>query len=534
MTAMRAALVVLIASWLALVPASAEAVGTPGCGKATPTSWNQTETWIWRKLCAGEVANLNTDPQFGARPVMSDVASWSARRTVRASFLEAVVTSRTLAAVLDSQRIIIRGARYTEPVSLPEVHVTISIYLTQSRFEKTVDLTGAAFDKSLWFTDSYFADTIRGDSLTVEGGLHLERAHVETLDLTYASIGKHVALSDATISTHLLMGGATVGGNVALTNENAGSFQATDLSYARIGGSLLAMGGRFGGAPDLRSAQIGENLFATGAHLPNGLVLSQANVVGFVQLSKAELEMVRAHGTTIGGTLILADSLESPRWEKDGYLDLRGATVGSIDDNETAWPPFVLLGGFRYELTPGDQVTVDRGSGGTEFARQTVGWYKDWLARDPSHPRSSYQQLEASLRSLGRNGDADKIAIFGKDQECQFSTCKSRFALSTLYRYTVGYGYEPQRAIYWALPFIGFGWILAAARLPASPTAPSALILSIQRFIPFLSFGDAYNKVDTTSADVDPWVRRYFYLHAIVGYVLAAFLVAALSQLTNV
>jgi hypothetical protein len=243
---------------------------------------------------------------------------------------------------------------------------------------------------------------------------------------------------------------------------------------------------------------------------------------------------MRAYGTTIGGAFILASGPKSTRWAEGGYLDLRGAKVGSIDDSETAWPTVLFLGGFRYELTPGDQVTVNHGPRGAEFARQTIAWYKDWLARDPSHPRSAYQQLEAGLRSLGRNGDADRIAILGRDQECQFSTCKKRYALSTLYRYTVGYGYEPQQAIYWALPFIGLGWILAARMLPASTSAPSALILSIQRFIPFLSFGDAYNKVDTTSAAVAPWVRRYFYVHAIVGYVLAAFLVAALSQLTNV
>jgi hypothetical protein len=48
------------------------------------------------------------------------------------------------------------------------------------------------------------------------------------------------------------------------------------------------------------------------------------------------------------------------------------------------------------------------------------------------------------------------------------------------------------------------------------------------------TFGDAYNKVDTTSSAVPTWVRRYFYLHTVVGYVLAAFLLAALSQLTSV
>jgi hypothetical protein len=119
------------------------------------------------------------------------------------------------------------------------------------------------------------------------------------------------------------------------------------------------------------------------------------------------------------------------------------------------------------------------------------------------------------------------------DEESRQASIDRR-ALALLYKATVGYGYRPQRAIYAAALFIVLGAVVARKLPGGKPEAPSKLMLSIQRFTPFLSFGDAYNKVDTTSSAVPTWVRRYFYLHTVVGYVLAAFLLAALSQLTSV
>jgi hypothetical protein len=48
-----------------------------------------------------------------------------------------------------------------------------------------------------------------------------------------------------------------------------------------------------------------------------------------------------------------------------------------------------------------------------------------------------------------------------------------------------------------------------------------------------INFGEGYKKVDVTSADVPTLVRRYFYLHVALGYILAAFLVTALARITT-
>jgi hypothetical protein len=101
------------------------------------------------------------------------------------------------------------------------------------------------------------------------------------------------------------------------------------------------------------------------------------------------------------------------------------------------------------------------------------------------------------------------------------------------HKWTVGYGYRPERTISWTLAFILIGGIVANW-LPQSVTRniSSRFILSAQQLIPLINFGKTYADADVTSPEVRPWVRRYFYFHSFMGYVLAGLLVAALARIT--
>jgi uncharacterized membrane protein YraQ (UPF0718 family) len=102
-----------------------------------------------------------------------------------------------------------------------------------------------------------------------------------------------------------------------------------------------------------------------------------------------------------------------------------------------------------------------------------------------------------------------------------------------LHRWTVGYGYRPERIIPWVLALVLMGGIVANW-LPQSVTmhVSSRFILSAQHLIPLINFGKTYADADVTSPEVRPWVRRYFYFHSFMGYVLAGLLVAALARIT--
>jgi hypothetical protein len=109
-----------------------------------------------------------------------------------------------------------------------------------------------------------------------------------------------------------------------------------------------------------------------------------------------------------------------------------------------------------------------------------------------------------------------------------------RKVLGFFHHYIVGYGYHPEWSIFWITSLIAIG-AFVARRLPEPirDGVPSLLVLSAQRLIPLIDFGKTYSDVEVTGKDVPAGVRRYFYVHAVLGYVLAAFIIAAIARITT-
>lgn len=521
----RAAITGLLAiSFVVLSGRLAHATTMQDCLSASRGAWTPTETWIWRSLCEDSVADLNESSRFGRRPTMADPGTWNPRRTVSAAFLESILSDASLTDLLGDRPIFIRGVRIPDPVDVAAANPKESIYLYDDRFEGVVTLTDAVFEKSLGFSGSFFAQDVEGSGLDVGGYAYFDDVDFASVNLLRANIGDSLNANGARVDGTFGLSKGTIGDDVALEKS---SFRDADLSFAKIGGNFVADGARVTRGLRLDSTEI-HSVFLGDADLRN-FDISVSNISGFLDLTGARVNgHVQASAATVSGSLTLSDGTSRTKWSRKSVLDVRGASVGDIEDDPAAWPRKLLLGGFRYTLISGDHPREE-----AVFADQPVEWYGDWLHRDPTYSRSAYRQLESSLRGLGRNRDADRIAMASKDEESRQASLDRR-ALALLYKATVGYGYQPQRAIYAAALFILLGTVVARKLPGEHADAPSKLMLSVQRFTPFLSFGDAYNKVDTTSSAVPGWVRRYFYIHTVVGYVLAAFLVAALSQLTSV
>jgi len=513
----------LTISFVVIPGCLAHAATTQECLSAVRGEWSPTETWIWRGLCTGSQADLNESARFGPRPTMADRGTWNARRTVSAAFLESVISDSALTGLLGDQPIFLLGMRIPDHVDLAAANPKISIYLYDDRFEDAVTLADAVFEKNLGLSGSFFAKSIEGSGLDIGGYAYLDNTEFGSIDLMSAKVGDSLQGDGMRVHGAFGLSSASIGSDLSLSKSN---FRNADLSFAKIGRNIVADGSHFTRGLQIDSTEA-HNVFLDDADLRN-VDISLSTFSGFFDLSGSHVNGdVQASAAVISGSLMLAVGNSRTRWSRNSLLDLRGTSVGDIEDDPAAWPPHLLLGGFRYSVLAGDQRE------NAVFADQPVKWYEDWLHRDPTFSRATYLQLENTLRGLGRDNDADRIAMASRDEESSESSLDGR-ALAVLYKATVGYGYQPQRAIYAAVLFIIIG-ALVARKLPGDkPEAPSKVMLSIQRFTPFLSFGDAYNKVDTTSSAVPTWVRRYFYLHTVVGYVLAAFLLAALSQLTSV
>jgi hypothetical protein len=254
------------------------------------------------------------------------------------------------------------------------------------------------------------------------------------------------------------------------------------------------------------------------ANIRKLLDLSESSFGGDVSLTKAGIK----------GALMLSGRGHSPQWDEAAVLDLQGASVEEIYDDDGAWPRRLLLSGFVF------QQRSRPGSSGGQFLDRSVAWYSEWLGKDPRFSSQPYVQLENLLRAAGRTSAANAIRMQRYARECQTKPLCETFG--PIYRYSVGYGHEAWRALYWIALLIGLGFVVAR-RIPKKTLddagISSPLILSAQRLLPLISFGEAYAHFDVTNTKMPKLVRRYFYLHAILGYILAFALATTLAGLIS-
>jgi hypothetical protein len=253
---------------------------------------------------------------------------------------------------------------------------------------------------------------------------------------------------------------------------------------------------------DLGDAKLGGPIWLTGSAFSGNLSLS---------------------GSRIDGVLVLADGRYTTWYGEDQLIDLTGATVRGLEDNPNGWPPRVFLSGFVMEKTR------QYGFNQPSFIDRDGDWYVDWLERDRFSP-ASYAQLENLLRSAGRTSAANEIGmarVAGEDSQ----SGGLRAMMSPLSLLTIGY--HPEWISLWALGVIFIGAFIACW-LPNDVTGRKhPFIFSASRLVPILSLGKEYESVDMTRADVKRWVRHYFLVHSIIGWVLAAILVAAITVITS-
>jgi hypothetical protein len=99
----------------------------------------------------------------------------------------------------------------------------------------------------------------------------------------------------------------------------------------------------------------------------------------------------------------------------------------------------------------------------------------------------------------------------------------------TALKWVIGYGYYPQRSIYWAIGLVIMGAIVLRVSGEGPRNGmPFGLAYSFDTLLPIIKLHDRRYQIDLKT-----WARYYFYGHKIMGFVLASFLIAGLSGLTK-
>jgi hypothetical protein len=271
----------------------------------------------------------------------------------------------------------------------------------------------------------------------------------------------------------------------------------------------------------------------------------------------------------------LPDNADTP------HLVLRNARVGSVIDSDDAWPRYVDFQGFVYEHPPGPD-----GAHATAGTGRGVEAWKRWLRREIDPGAQPYAQLATVLAAEGYRDMANDVLFAGREQEleqmwhhakCDAFTTALRYAFITGSIDTASArppSFEPDdspkalvpwntaQCAGWTLYFgmdhiFGFGigyytfrvlisvivvWIVGVLVLVSGDKTRARgpawwIAASLDRMLPIVELDESFGKYlsfDNKETDrPNQFQIGYFWVHALLGWVLGLLLVAAISGITQ-
>lgn len=512
----------------------------------------------------------------------ANASQWGPQREIRASLIRWMSVDPDAIKQIDPQGIRVLGAKIVGSLDLSQVRVPFTISLRNCAIPEAMEL-GSAEIPSLYLQGSY-TGSIHAILLNVPRGLSLEDVHLTGIvDLEGAAIGVlnanggHFKFAPepgylgATLRTVLNLGGATIKDSVLL-NEPFEADGGVSLNGTRIGADVSAVSGHFFNpgnvAIDALGAQIAGYVYLVSAEAADRIAGLSFPHGGPVKIN-GEL---RFRGTRTSGVqvwdAVLSGSEGTPHgffgpamsasviffWidvtlEKGTQLDLSGASVGSLVDDERSWPApgNLLIDGLTYSglglgLTPLNADTRIK-----------------WIALQSQYHPQPYRQLAKVLREAGDEKGAVKVLVAEGDARYRQFGLPGRL-LGTFLKYTIGYGHRPLLALFWSLGVVLLGWAMLAIGSRADVMAPSwpehnpagatrsheelhPLLYSLDIFLPVVDLHqENYWWPDATrSGSVDVFGRRvtisgrllrhYLWLQIMAGWLLSAIFIAGVTGL---
>ena len=602
----RSGLVVTALFTVCLVTTSVEADSPPGllslAEKRFP-SLTAFERQFVEVISAGQPFAASKEPM--AEPLRAEVLQW-------------LCASAEANAVLPRQGISVTGCRFTGPLSLRYLKLSVPLALLECELE-AVDIDSAEF-VALSLAGSRL-QWLRADQVRVQRDLELSNGFTcqESVRLPFAWIEGHLDFSGARLlektADALLADGCRVDGDLRL-RADCQAHGRVSLSGARIAGNfdcdraqlqhdgsiaLSLPSARVSGDWTLREADIQGGVICHGARVDGDIDADHSQIAfpegtafrGYALSVGGDLRFVAAklsgdlllEAADVGRDLNFADaefsSADPPvavvlqgmtavrrfRWtgvkftpEVPVDLDLRSATVGTLYDDESSWPPagHLRLHGFDYSEIH-DDAPFD--------ADSRIRWLRrQHTERFRTQP---YEQVADIFRKGGLAVAARHVLIAKEADRAQHM----QLTTGDWYWYRVfgpliAYGYEPWRSFGWMILVvllgatffqIGYwrGWMtptkvvefVSAAEgaqpfLSADYPKFNAIIYSLDVFAPFTYLHQANYWVPNPtrgarvrfgfwSPRAGALLRIYLWMHVVAGWLLTSLLVAGLTGLVQ-
>ena len=381
-------------------------------------------------------------------------------------------------------------------------------------------------------------------NLTVSGGtlrnpsgiaLNLNQAVLGVLHGNGLTCEGQISLIGARIASDIVLNGAHLTGS--------GAHSALVADRAVIEGAVILTGLRAHGEIGLRTVRVGQRVLLQNAQLDNpggtALRLSRAQVAADVLCDGMDCAGgIRVAGAMIGGELSFKGArirhtggiaLDAPALDASelslrlaepaqGLVDLHHARVKILRDDPGCWPAMLSIDGLTYEaLEP------------RLPARQRL----QWLARDPSgHQSRPYEQLAAHYTAIGQPAEARQVMYASERIRRQAKKTPLTRTWSVLQDITIGYGYQPWRAVAWLVILLAAGSIIFAIAPPpplGSGTAPhfNPVIYTLDLLLPVVDLGQkhAFNP-----AGAEQW---FSYMLIAAGWVLATTAAAGAARVLS-
>jgi uncharacterized protein YjbI with pentapeptide repeats len=520
------------------------------------------EGWAWSRIKQGQLADLNENCHTSPLdPNKEEDTNWQKDcRKLSARFLQDLLTREPWQKAVPFEGVQIKGAWIVGNIDLGDAKLTRPIEIVGSRIEGAINLDHAHTDSLISLDGSLMNGAFNAGSMHSENELSLANgaAFKKVVNLNGAKIDGLVNMTGASFEDTLNADSLEAGRDLfmASTDQNTASFKDVNLrgakiagqvdmsrasvkdvnlNLAKITGQIDMTGASFDGTLNADALQVDGELSMSDAYCYGNVVMIFARIGGNLELPGATLAGLDLSGASIAGDLQLGEPGNPAVWKgnngEPGTLDLRDAhVVGNLMDAEDAWPDreklhldgfsFNHLGAFAGEIRP------------------EMGWWDNWARRDPDYSPTPYTQLAAALTSAGDRDAANEIRYRGRVRERETETGLA-YVLSGAVQYVAGFGIGIYtfRVLWWVL---GFSLAGAALLWMTAPAAKQHGLIwcfgaSLARLLPVIEINKEFTAFfdDPERKRLTGWQSFIFSVIGMVGFVLGAILLAAVSGLTQ-
>jgi hypothetical protein len=412
------------------------------------------------------------------------------------------------------------------------------------------------------------------------GAVRLTGAHIgASLDCTEAKLSND---SGPALAAHGLQTDLSVYLREGFTATGAGKKGAVRLDGARIGGSIDFSGAtlRNDSGPGLRAfrLQVDGDMYLTGGFTAIGskdrgsVRLTGARIGGSIDLSGATLRndsgpALLAYGIQVGQDIYLTRKFTAISGGDREVINLRTARIGGAFDFEPEQleqlehtdDPHKLLrvDGLTYTGVPGPNLAEEQ----DPAEEQNPGQQPDpgkkrtpsqrWLEllRDgtPTYTAQPYQQLAAGYRALGDERQTRQTLMRQRDD--QLARTRPRWPerlWGKITEVTLGYGYQPWRALLFLAAVVAVSCVLAVAlgahgalaqtSKTATPGRPCTLVQKVSVGLDLnLPVGTSVARVDCdltkdSASATGAWPSAVGWILRILAWVFAALFIAGFTS----